>query len=498
LEIKRDDREKAMTIKEALTGVLGPESIITDSETLEKFSRDFSFARPFRPRVIVRPGTIDEVQKIVSWANRTATPLVPVSSGPPHFHGDTVPGVPGAAIVDLGGMKRIIRVDRRNRVAMIEAGVTFSQLQPELAREGLRLSTPLMPRANKSVVASLLEREPNMVPRLQWASLDPLRCTSIIFGDGQKLTTGDAGNWTSMEGAWEKKQAAVSATGPGQTDFYRLVSGAQGSLGIVTWASVRCEVLPEFHKMFFVPARKLDDLVGFTYRLLRFRFGDELLVMNNTSLSFVLGGGTDRIKKLIHELPPWVVLVGIAGRSLMAKEKVEYQEKDISDIAQKFGLQLLPAVPGASNVDAMKAILNPSPEPYWRLAYKGGFQDILFLTTLNRTPEFVGVMNTAAEAGGYPVPDIGVYIQPLQQGANCHCEFILPFDKDNPEETAGVERLFTLASEEMLKTGAFFSRPYGIWAAMAYNRDAQTRTVLRKLKGIFDPNNVMNPGKLCF
>jgi FAD/FMN-containing dehydrogenase len=487
-----------MTLKEALTGVLGSQSIVTDSKILENYAHDFSFVKPLKPRVVVKPETIDEVQAIVNWANQTSTPLVPVSSGPPHFHGDTIPGVPGAVIVDLSGMKRIIRIDRRNRVAMIEAGVTYSQLQPELAREDLRLSTPLMPRANKSVVASLLEREPNMVPRLQWASLDPLRCTNIIWGDGQKLTTGDAGNWASMEGAWERKQAAMSATGPGQMDFYRLVSGAQGSMGIVTWVSVRCEVLPEFHKLFFVPALKLDDLIDFTYRLLRFRFADELLIVNNTSLAFILGGGADRIKALIGELPPWIVLVGIAGRSLLAEERVEYQEKDISDIAQEFGLKLLPAVPGASSVDVMKAILGPSPEPYWRLAYKGGFQDILFLTTLNRTPEFLGKMNVVVEAAGYPLPDIGVYIQPLQQGANCHCEFIIPFDRDNPKETAGVEQLYTGASKVMFKNGAFFSRPYGIWAAMAYNRDAQTKTVLKKLKGIFDPNNVMNPGKLCF
>jgi FAD/FMN-containing dehydrogenase len=487
-----------MTLKEELTGLLRPESIVTDTKILDNFSHDISFAKSIRPRAVVKPGTIEEVRAIVKWANRSAMPLVPVSSGPPHFHGDTVPGVPGAVIVDLTGLKRIIRIDRRNRVAMIEAGVTYGELQPELAREDLRLNTPLMPRANKSVVASLLEREPVMVPRLQWASLDPLRCTSIVWGDGQTLTTGDAGNWTSMERAWERKQAAVSATGPGQMDYYRLVSGAQGSMGIVTWASVRCDVLPRLHRLFFIPARKLDDLVDFTYRILRSRYADELLILNSTGLAFALGGGSDRIEGLIQQLPPWVVLVGIAGRSLLPEERVAYQEKDISDIAQEFGLQFLPAIPGAGSVDVMKAVLNPSPEPYWRLAYKGGFQDILFLTTLNRTPEFVKTMHAVAGAGGYPVPDIGVYIQPLQQGVNCHCEFILPFSRDDPKETAGIQQLYTGASEEMLRNGAFFSRPYGIWADMAYNRDAQSKTVLRKLKGIFDPNNVMNPGKLCF
>jgi hypothetical protein len=398
----------------------------------------------------------------------------------------------------LSGMKRIIRIDRRNRVAMIEAGVTYPQLQPELSREGLRLTMPLAPRANKSVVASFLEREPTVLPRQQWASLDPLRCTEIIWGDGQRLVTGDAGNWTSMEEAWKKKQAAMGPAGPGQTDFYRLVSAAQGSMGIVTWASVKCEVLPRVHKLFFVPARRLDDLIDFTYQVLKFRYGDELLLLNNVSLASILGKGVDRIRALMGQLPPWVVLVGIAGRSILPEERVEYQEKDISDIALRYGLRLVPAIPGVDGGEVLKAILDTSGEPYWKHAYRGGSREIFFLTTLNKTPEFIRTMSLVAGANGYPVPDIGVYIQPLHQGASCHCEFILPFDRDNPKETTGMRQLFADASLELFKKGAFFSRPYGIWANMAYSLDPRTRTVLKKLKNIFDPNNVMNPGKLCF
>ncbi len=487
-----------MASKEGLNSILSSECIIEDPETLETYSKDMSFVKPMKPRVVVKPKSADEVQAIVRWANETATPLVPVSSGPPRFHGDTVPSTPGAVIVDLSEMKQIMRIDRRNRVAMIEAGVTYRELQPVLAKEGMRLTMPLVPRANKSVVASLLEREPTLIPRQQWASLDPLRCTEIVWGDGNKLITGDAGMWPSMEEAWERKQAPTSGTGPGQVDFYRLVSGAQGSMGIVTWVSVKCEILPELHKLFFVPAERLDDLIDFTYQILRFRFADELLLINNASLAYILGDKPDRIRALKEKLPPWAVLVGIAGRNILPRERVEFQEKDISDIAQRFGLQLVPAVPGASGVEVLKALLNPSREPYWKLGYKGGYQDILFLTTLNRTPEFVSTMNAVAGANGYPTPDTGVYIQPQHQGANCHCEFILPFDRDNPGEATSMRQLFTRASEELLRQGAFFSRPYGIWANMAYNRDAQSTTVLKKVKGIFDPNNVMNPGKLCF
>jgi FAD/FMN-containing dehydrogenase len=77
-------------------------------------------------------------------------------------------------------------------------------------------------------------------------------------------------------------------------------------------------------------------------------------------------------------------------------------------------------------------------------------------------------------------------------------EFSLPFDPSDEGEAATVQELFARTSEELSKQGAFFSRPYGIWADMAYSRNAEHTNISRTLKGLFDPNNVLNPGKLCF
>jgi FAD/FMN-containing dehydrogenase len=93
---------------------------------------------------------------------------------------------------------------------------------------------------------------------------------------------------------------------------------------------------------------------------------------------------------------------------------------------------------------------------------------------------------------------MGIYIQPQHQGVACHCEFNLPFDPGDKSESARIKELFTRASEELVKQGAYFSRPYDIWANMVYNRDAQSTMLLKEIKEIFDPNHVLNPGKLCF
>jgi hypothetical protein len=482
----------------ALLKTFRKEQIMDDPETLEAYSRDGSFVHPLKPRLAVKPVNVEQIEALVRWANQTATPLVPVSSGQPHFRGDTVPAAPGAIMVDLSGMKKIIRIDVHNRMVLIEPGVTYTQLQPELAKNGLRLSSSLKPRANKSVVASLLEREPILVPRYQWAFLDPLRCLEVVWGDGQKMTTGEAGSLGTIEEEWDKKLSQVSPTGPAQTDFNRFTSAAQGSMGIVSWASIKCELLPTIHNLYFVPAKKAGDLLDLAYEILRIRFGDELFLLNNWNLASILGKEPAQIKKLAEQLPPWVLLVGIAGRERLPAERVAFQEKDISELAQRFGLQLLPAVPGASGVEVLQAVLNPSAEPYWKQNYKGAFQEIFFLNTLEKAPEFIQCMYQAAESLGYPTSEIGIYLQPVHQGASCHIEFNLYYNPQNTRETARMKELYAKASEQLLKQGAYYSRPYGIWANMAFNGDAQSTRVLRKIKGIFDPKNVMNPGKLCF
>ncbi len=482
-----------------LAQIVGNNNLWDDPKALEAYSHDQSFALSIKPWFVVKPKNTDEVQWLVKWANQTRTPLVPVSSGPPHFHGDTVPSAAGAVIVDLSGMKRIIRIDRKNRMTLVEPGVTYGQLQPELAKEGLRLTTPLLPRANKSVVASLLERQPTLIPKYRWSLPEPLRCLEVVWGNGEILWTGEAGvPPRSLERQWEKGLAQVDAKGPAETDWHRLVSAAQGSMGIVTWASIRCEILPRVHRLFFIPAKNIDDLIDCAYKLLKVRLGDEFLLLNNVDLACILGDGTESIKRLKEELPPWAIIIGVAGRDILPEEKVEVQVNDIRDIAQQFGLCLMPAIPGARSGQVLGALLQPSGEPFWKLGYKGGCQDIFFLTTLDRTPEFIKTMYSLAAVFTYPCSDIGIYIQPQHQGVAHHCEFSLHFDPSNEAEVAKVKEFFTRASEELIKQGAYFSRPYGVWANMVYNRDAQSKALLNGIKDIFDPNHVLNPGKLCF
>ena len=116
-----------MISQEKLIHIVGVENVSQDSEALESYSRDISFVNPIKPRYIIKPQNKKAIQELVIMANETRTPLIPVSSGPPHFRGDTVPSTPGAIIVDLSDMKKILNVDRPQYTASYSKLITRVQ-----------------------------------------------------------------------------------------------------------------------------------------------------------------------------------------------------------------------------------------------------------------------------------------------------------------------------------------------------------------------------------
>ena len=208
-----------MAEQATIVSATAPSGMSIDRAELDGYAKDVSFVNRVRPVSVVRPKTASDVQQIVKFANETRTPLVPVSSGPPHFRGDTVPSVGGAVIVDLSAMKKVMFVDRKRRVAMCEPGVTFGELIPLAEKEGLRLNMPLLPRQSKSVVGSILEREPVVMPKYQWDISDPLACAGIVLGTGDD---------------WDR--AAGRALGPNQNMVHEwLDKGTGDSYWVQSW-----------------------------------------------------------------------------------------------------------------------------------------------------------------------------------------------------------------------------------------------------------------------
>lgn len=488
-----------MIAKDKLVKIVGASNVIYEQATLDEYSSDISFVNTVTPACVVKPSKTDEVQKIVNLANQTGTPLVPVSSGSPHFRGDTVPSIGGAVIVDLSSMKKILRVDRPRRVAMVEPGVTFGELIPAAEKEGIRLNMPLLPRQSKSVLGSMLEREPVVMPKYQWDVSDPLACTEIIFGTGDDFRTGQAAGPGTIE-----EQSAVGAVqkapyGPGTGSYHRLIQGSQGGMGIVMWASLRCEILPSLEEPFIVGSANLNALMDMASWLIRLRMVNECLILNNTDLAAIFAKKWPAdYQKIQSELPAWNLFYVVAGYEYYPEERVSTYIKEISGITSRLGLDPTQSIGSISAHEMMNAFQKSSKEPYWKLRRKGASEDIFFLTINDKIESMVKTMQDVAGANGYPTTDLGVYIQPVVQGTSVHCEFNLFYDAKNATEAQRVKKLSADATKALLANGAFFSRPYGENTRLVVNRDCASVAVFNKLKNIFDPNHIMNPGKVCW
>jgi len=488
-----------MIKEEKLAKIVGAANVSQKPAVLEEYAADMSFVNTLRPACVIKPKNAGDIQKIVNLANKTQTPLVPVSSGPPHFRGDTVPGAGGAVIVDLSKMKKIIRVDRFHRVAMVEPGVTFGELIPAAEKEGLRLNMPLLPRKSKTVVGSMLEREPVVMPAYHWDISDPLACVEVVFGSGEMFRTGQAAGPGTIEEQWAAGGAQKTPYGPGPAAWYRLIQGAQGTMGIVTWASLRCELKPKVEEPFLVGSPDLNTLFELVHWLVRLRLVNECLVLNSSNLAAIMAKKwPGDYQDLKDSLPPWVLFFNVAGYDYFPEERVSTQIKGISDITNRIGVEAVRATGKVSAAEMLKTVQRPSAEPYWKLRSKGGCQDIFFITTYDKLESQVSLMYELANKSGYPASDMGIYLQPIVQGANCHCEFNLFYDPKNQSELNRVKELSAKAVTSLMATGAFFSRPYDNSARMIVNRDAAYVEALNRVKEILDPNKVMNPGKLCF
>jgi hypothetical protein len=483
-------------ILKELKGVVGEERVITDPGILEVYSKDKSFVTPKMPDCVVKVKNNAEVQSVMKIANQHLIPVVPRSSQC-SFYGCGIPEE-GGIILDLSGMKGILRVDQRNRWVLIEPGVTFGQLQEELKKIGFQALNPFLPHKDKSVISSVLEKDPVAVPKIHFD--EPVRTMQVVLPTGDLLRTGAMGmTLTDPVKTPEESWSDLTATGGPGLDWWRFLTGASGTFAIITLMNVKIAHLPKVEQVYFIPFNKLSDLVDPYYTIQRKEIGNESFVLNQHNLAFILGDDQDEIKRLKKVLPPFVVVLNLTGGQYFPEEKIGYEKEALEEITSQFQIETSTSLKGAAEADLkLKEILKmPWPkEVYWKDQYKGSSADILFLTTLDRADEFTSVLYRVAGEHDYPHADIGIFIQPKQRARICYIEYTLPFNPQDEAERERVKEFYLAASEALITQGAFFHRPYGPWAEMVFPRTGYVNTVLKKMKEIIDPNRVLNPGKL--
>ncbi len=484
-----------MSIREKLAEIAGPKNFSDSPASLESYAADFSLTPKGKANYVVKLKNAEQIQEVIKLANENLMPVVPVSSKV-HFNGCTIPKQ-GGIIMDLTGMNKIHEIDELNRRVRIEPGVTWEQLYKELAKKGLRIMMPLLPHPDRSVVTDHLERE--VITNTVYDYGEPTQSMEVVWPNGDLFRMGSA----SAPGYPDSPSKGANPSGPG-IDFYRFVQGAQGTMGVVTWANIKIQRKPALDKILFSPINELDRVIDYLYRILRLRIGQEVLLLDSNNLAAILGDTPAEFDKLRETLPPWTLIMVLSALAIRPEEKIKYEMNALNDIFNTEFTDIpltenLPGFPGVGD-----KIFNLLRQPwtdrktYWKNRVKGGCQSLTFITRPNLVQNMINIADLVAAEYGYPIVDIGRYIQPIEHNRACQLEFNFFFDPADENEKATIGALFNQAARLLLDEGAVFSRPYGSLAPLVFEKAAGYTIGLKRLKKIFDPNNVMNPGNLCF
>lgn len=491
-----------MSIKNHLAEIVGKNNVLDSPRVTAHYGQDYSLERPASFTCVVRPKDARETQRIIQLANEAKFAIVPQSSGI-HFNGDALPKA-GGVVLDLSRLNRITEIDKENKAAHLEVGVTWEQLQTTLAATGYRGVIPLLPHHSRSVITDWLEREVPVVQNHEYA--DPILSLQVIWGNGEEFVTGSAGINTFRDPQHPECLAdGVVPDGPGPMNYDEFLYGSQGTLGVVTWGMVKFEPIPTLTKTFFIPTAQAEEAIEPIYRILRRRVGYECFLVNNINLATILTEReSEQFAGLREALPPWTTILVVGALQRRPEEKLAYEQEFLQDIISSYfpNLKLLMTLPGIAGVERRIAEILRNPWPgdktYWKLAHKGGCQDLTFMTTLEQVPQFLPVVAELAARHQYPSNELGCYVQPVENGRACQLQFNLYYDPNDEVEKERMRRLYADAAAATLEKGAYFTRLHGVVADMVYRRHGDYTSILKRVKRLFDPNGILNPGNLSF
>jgi len=483
-------------VKSKLSAIVGAENFSDDPAQLRVYETDLSYTPAGAPSFVVKPSSSEEVSQVIKVCDENKIPVVPCSSKV-HFFGATIPKE-GGLILDMSRMDKVLEIDPDNRRVRFEAGVTWGKLTKELKEKGFRVIMPLTPPSERSVLTDFLEREEPTNQVYDYG--EPLEAMEVVWPTGEIFRMGSA----SVNGYPDSPSKGGNPSGPG-LDFYRFFQCAQGTMGVVTWTNLKMESIPKIDKILFAPIDDLDNAMNFLYRILPRRIGQEVLLLNAVDLAAILAqewpSDFDRLKAT---LPPWTLILVISGLLRRPEEKLAYEENYLAEVIRNEFPDMrlaenLPGFPGLRN-KLLPILRHPWPAdvPHWKIRVEGACQSLFFHTRPSEAQYYVALVEEIAARYGYPAANIGMYIQPIEHNRACRPEFTFFYDPANEAEKENIRALYKEAAAVLLKEGAVFTRPYGELAPIVYEKAASYAMHLKRLKKVFDPNNIMNPSNLCF
>jgi glycolate oxidase len=224
----------------ALKGIVGEKNVYLDEESLNKYAHDETENLHFLPELVIKPRTTAEISAILSLCNKEKIPVTPRGAGT---------GLSGGALPHLGGvllsterMNSILEIDERNLQVTTEPGVITEVLQMAVKEKGLFYPPDPSSRGSCFIGGNIAENSGGPKAVKYGVVKDYVLNLEVVLPTGEVIWTGS--------------NVLKNSTGYNLT---QLLVGSEGTLGIVTKIVLKLIPFPKYDLLMLVPFRNLEQ-----------------------------------------------------------------------------------------------------------------------------------------------------------------------------------------------------------------------------------------------
>lgn len=446
---------------EEIVGAANVSTAITDKIT---HSYDATQRRCL-PDAVVYATTTDQVARVVKLANRWKIPVLPRGAGS-GFTGGSLP-VQGGIVLVLTRMDKILDIDCENLTAEVEPGVVTAELQRQVEKLGLFYPPDPASKEFSTLGGNVAECAGGPRCVKYGVTKDYIMGLEVVTPTGDIIHTG---------GKTLKNVVGY--------DLTKLFVGSEGTLGIVTKIILRLLPKPAAKKTMLVQFATIEGAAKAVAAII----GAKIIP---TTLEFLDGATIDCIRSTspiaLPENCRAVLIIEVDGDADM----LDPQIKRIQDIIQHLGIL---ATKIAANHEESEEIwqVRRNVSPSLRRVNPDKFNEDIVVPR-SKVPDMIRALEKLSTEYGVPIVNFG-----HAGDGNIHVNIMVDLQQQGMAEK--VDEVLDKVFQAAIDLRGSISGEHGIGTAKAkylgMELDGTTIAYMRRIKDAFDPNHILNPGKI--
>jgi glycolate oxidase len=447
-----------------LVQILGKEHILTDTRDLSPFSQDAT-NQDFLPDAVAFPKDADQISKILRLANEELFPVIPRGAGSGMSGGALA--VRGGLVLSTDKLNRILLIDKENLLARVEPGVVTARFQEEVEKCGLFYPPDPASLDVSTIGGNVAECAGGPRAVKYGVTRDYVMGLKVVLPTGEIITTG-----------------VETAKGVVGYDLTRLIVGSEGTLAVIVEIILRLLPKPEMKRTMLIRFSDIAASARCVSKIIREKvIPTTIEFLDNLSVECV----RDQVPfELPHE-DSTLLLIELDGD----QDQIDRDTRRIEALCRQMGsVEFRLAGNEGEAQELWKARRNLSPS-LQRLRPHKINQDVV--VPRSRLADFVAALSGIGQRHGLPIPSFG-----HAGDGNIHVNIMYNVDKGDEAKRAheALQEILRLT----LDLRGTLSGEHGVGISkkpyIGMEIGPTALELMRKIKKAFDPNGILNPGKI--